>query len=61
MNIGQQVLIIADIYEDGIEQVACKGEVGIIRAFSTDGRALVEFQIGRVVALHPSCFSEHKG
>ncbi len=56
IEIGDRVEIIDDIYEEGIEKVAFRGEYGIIRAITEDGNALVEFDIGRVVKLHPVCF-----
>ncbi|GMA65109.1 hypothetical protein NZD89_06795 [Alicyclobacillus fastidiosus] len=56
-HVGQQVVVADDIYEDGIEQIASLGEVGQIRAFREDGLVYVEFEIGRVCVLHPSCFT----
>ncbi|MCI0184237.1 hypothetical protein [Sulfoacidibacillus ferrooxidans] len=55
-KIGDTVEIINDVYEDGVEKVACKGELGLIRRITENGHAIVEFEIGRVVTLHPICF-----
>lgn len=55
-NVGDSVKVLDDIYEDGIELVAIRHEHGVIRAITDTGMALIEFEIGRVVEMHPRCF-----
>lgn len=55
-TVGDSVRILDDIYEDGIELVAIRDEHGVVRAMTDTGMALIEFEIGRVVEMHPRCF-----
>ncbi|QSO49358.1 hypothetical protein [Alicyclobacillus mengziensis] len=55
-SVGDIVRILDDLYEDGIELVAVRDEHGVVRAVTNSGLALVEFEIGRVVEMHPRCF-----
>lgn len=52
---GKRVRVLDDLYEDGIEVVVWKGEVGLVRSLSGAEFVLVEFELGRVLSLHERC------